>query len=73
MRVNKEIGKVALSYPINFGKTLNIAAFDFGHKEWPHEKWIVPAKYEDVAKIFKGWGEPTQGLIKVSVLAPSNT
>lgn len=43
MQGNNETGKAAITYPFNFGKTLNVAAFTFGRKEWPHEKWIVPA------------------------------
>lgn len=58
-------GKAAISYPIDFGKTLNVAAFTFGHKEWPHEKWIVPANHEELAALFKGWGKPAQGLMKL--------
>ncbi|KAM0804556.1 hypothetical protein BDR22DRAFT_836467 [Usnea florida] len=58
-------GKLALSYPIDSGKTLNIAAFEFGHKEWPHDKWIVPAEKGKLAAEFKSWGKPAQDLIKL--------
>lgn len=54
-----------MSYPIDFGKTLNVIAFTFGRKEWPHEKWIVPAEHGELATEFKGWGKPAQGLVKV--------
>ena len=65
MQAYKKVGGLALSYPIDFGKTLNIAAFEFGHKEWPHDKWIVPAEKGKLAADFKGWGKPAQDLIKV--------
>ena len=54
-----------MSLPIDFGKTLNIVAFTFGHKEWPHKEWILPADHEELNAAFKGWGQPTQGLVKV--------
>ena len=57
---------MVLSYPIDSGKTLNLVATEFGLKEWPHEKWIVPKKHEELTKSYEGWGERAQGLIKVS-------
>ena len=65
MLIGKNTGNLALSYPIDSGKTLNAAAFEFGLKEWPHIDWIIPANYEDLAEVFKCWGKPAQGLIKV--------
>ena len=65
-RSDIEIGHMTVSYPIDSGKTLNIAAFNFGLEKWPHEKWIVPANYEELVKSFEGWGKPAQGLMKVS-------
>lgn len=57
--------RAAMSLPIDFGKTLNIVAFTFGHKEWPHKEWILPADHEELNAAFKGWGQPTQGLVKL--------
>lgn len=65
MQADNLTGRAAISYPIDFGKSLNVAAFDFGHKEWPHENWIVPAEHEELTALFKGWGKPAQGLLKV--------
>ncbi len=65
MQTDEEIGKAALSYPIDFGKSLNVAAFTFDHTEWPHEKWIVPADHKELVSSFKGWGKPAQDLLKV--------
>lgn len=73
MQLNSKTGKAAMSYPINSGKTLNVAAFTFGRKEWPHEKWIVPAEHEELSTAFKGWGKAAQGLIKVSHRCPYGT
>ena len=65
VQAHRKAGRLALSYPIDFGKTLNIAAFEFGHKEWPHDKWIVPAERGKLAAEFKDWGKPAQDLVKV--------
>lgn len=54
-----------LSYPIDFGKTLNIVAMTCGYDVWPHEKWITPAEHGALAKMFEGWGKTTQGLVQV--------
>ena len=70
MQTDSKTGKAAISYPIDFGKTLNVAAFTFGHKEWPHEKWVVPAEHGELAIAFKGWGKAAQGLTKVSHRCP---
>ena len=56
-RSDKDAGRMTISYPIDFGKTLNVAAFQFGYKEWPHEKWIVPANHEELTKSFEGRGK----------------
>ena len=37
----------------------------YGYDVWPHEKWIVPAKHEELAKAFEGWGKTSQGLVQV--------
>ena len=72
MQAHNKAGRLALSYPIDFGKTLNVAAFEFGHKAWPHDKWIVPAEHGNLAASFKGWGKPAQDPIKVPCPDPYN-
>lgn len=57
--------RCVISYPIDFGKTLNIVAMTCGYDVWPHEKWIVPAEHAALAKMFEGWGKTAQGLIQV--------
>ena len=36
-----------------------------GYDAWPHEKWIVPADHEALAKLFEGWGKTPRGLVEV--------
>ena len=59
-------GAAILSYPIEHGAELNIVLMDFevGEK-WEHEKWIVPAKFEDLARLIDGWGRSAQNMIEV--------
>ena len=38
---------------------------DFTHTEWEHQKSIVPAKREELERIFNGWGQSAQGLVEV--------
>ena len=61
-------GKAVLVYPVDFGKILNIVVMDeeHEHEKWGHEKWIVPASYQELARKFEGWGKPVQGLLEAS-------
>ena len=54
-----------MSYPIDGGKFLNIAAMDMDFPTWEHEKWIVPTQWDTVAQRFEGWGKPTQRIVEV--------
>ena len=65
MQADDEKGKATVSYPIDFGKSLYIAAFNFDHAEWKHEQWIVSADHKELTNSFKGWGKPAQDLLKV--------
>ena len=62
---NLLIERAMLSYPIDFGSTLNIVAMARGYDVWPHEKWIAPVEHGELAKMFEGWGKTTQGLVQV--------
>ena len=53
-----------LTYPIDFGKILNVVALDF-QDHWPHEKWIMPTRYDVLQQRYSGWGKAAQGIIKV--------
>ena len=65
VEANFPTDKAFLSYPIDFGKTLNIVAMTYGYNDWPHEKWIVPAKHGELAEAFEGWCKTSQGLVQV--------
>lgn len=58
-------GRAIMCYPIDHGALLNVVLIDFEVDKWEHEKWIVPVKYDDMAKRFEGWGKPAQGLCEV--------
>lgn len=62
---NLIIGKATMSYPIDHGNILNVAIMDHEHKEWEHEKWIVPAKREELENLLEGFGESAHRLIDV--------
>ena len=55
-----------LSYPIDHGSTLNIAAISFNHKTWDDDQWIVPVQWSKLDKLFEGWGRQSRALIEVS-------
>ncbi|KAI4108699.1 MAG: hypothetical protein L6R37_000863 [Teloschistes peruensis] len=56
--------RALLSFLIDFGKTVNIVAFEYVD-DWPHEKWIIPADHSEFAKHHTGWGKPAQGIVKL--------
>ena len=56
-----------MSYPIDHGKIFNVVGMDFEHEQWEHEKWIVPAKYEDLERLWGNWGEMARHQIEVCI------
>ncbi|KAL9064889.1 MAG: hypothetical protein Q9161_008592 [Pseudevernia consocians] len=58
-------GKAIISYPIDHGKVLNIAVMDFERPAWENEKWIMPATYDELDRLFTGWGKKARGLIEL--------
>ncbi|KAK4692408.1 salicylate hydroxylase, partial [Lecanoromycetidae sp. Uapishka_2] len=56
-------GKAILSYPIDHGATFNVAAMDYEHPHWEQEKAIVPAKREELDRLFQDWGTKTQHIV----------
>lgn len=56
-------GKAILSYPIDLGKTSNIVVLDFEHPTWESDKWIMPATYSDLDRLFTNWGQKAHDLI----------
>ncbi|KAL8659921.1 MAG: hypothetical protein Q9202_006902 [Teloschistes flavicans] len=58
-------GKATISYPIDFGKTLNIAIMDYEYPKWEHDKWIVPCEHSELVRLFDGWGAAMQGFVEL--------
>ncbi|KAL8796933.1 MAG: hypothetical protein Q9195_000704 [Heterodermia aff. obscurata] len=58
-------GRAIFTYPINRGALVNVAAMDFDHPIWEHEKWIVPTDWSIVSQRFEGWSSQAQAVIKV--------
>lgn len=58
-------GGYIMSYPVEHGKFINIAAVrQKGDLEWDDENWIIPSTTEDVVKDFEGWGSNIIDLIR---------
>lgn len=54
-----------MSYPVEGGKFVNIAAVRVkGDFEWDNENWIFPSTTEDMVKDFEGWGSNIIDLIQ---------
>jgi salicylate hydroxylase len=46
-----------MSYPVEHGKFINIAAVRRkGDLEWDDKNWIIPSEKEDILRDFEGWG-----------------
>jgi salicylate hydroxylase len=57
-------GGYIMSYPVEHGKFINIAAVrQKGDLEWDDENWIIPSTTEDIVKDFEGWGSNIIDLI----------
>ena len=67
---DSHVGRAIMSYPIDGGKLLNIAAMDMEHPTWEHEKWIVPTQWDTVAQRFEGWGKRAQDIVEVRSSLP---
>jgi salicylate hydroxylase len=53
-----------MSYPVEHGKFVNIAAVrQKGDLEWDDKNWIIPSTKEDMMKDFEGWGSNIIDLI----------
>ena len=59
-------GRSILTYPIDHGKILNVAALSTKEDgKWEHSKWVVPKTQEDLKECFRGWGDPVQKITEV--------
>ncbi|KAF2501073.1 FAD/NAD(P)-binding domain-containing protein [Lophium mytilinum] len=56
-------GGMVMTYPIDFGKTLNVVAAHSGVKDWQAPSAVVPSSNEKLMEDFEGWSEvPTKVL-----------
>ena len=65
-------GTAIMSYPIDHGEILNVVLIDFKVQKWENEKWVIPAKYEDIVKKIEGWGKPAQDYCEVCMAFSEN-
>ena len=61
-------GRALLSSPIEHGKIVNIAAVNPENIKWEHEKWSVPCDWEELDRLFEGWGPQARGLVEVRLV-----
>ena len=54
-----------MSYPIDHGEILNMVAIEYDREKWEHEKWIIPADYDDLVKRYEDWGEQAHKFLEV--------
>ena len=60
-------GGSILTYPIDHGKIMNVAAFRTKEDgRWEHSKWILQQTQEDMKESYRGWGGPAQSITEVS-------
>ena len=53
------------TYPIKDGELLNVIATHHSENpQWQHEKWVIPATREDMARDFQSFGKPTQTVVE---------
>lgn len=51
-----------MTYPIDFGRTLNIVAINSSYDKWDGP-WVQPANYDTIANEFAEWGTHVQKVI----------
>lgn len=57
-------GACIMTYPIDFGATMNVVAINSSYKEW-EGAWVQKAEYGKIAEEFSAWGPLTQKLLKL--------
>lgn len=57
-------GACIMTYPIDFGATMNVVAINSSYKEW-EGPWVQKAEYSKIANEFSAWGPHAQKLLKV--------
>ena len=57
-------GGAIMTYPIDFGETMNIVAINSSYDRWDGP-WVQKAEYNKIAEEFSGWGQHVQKIIKL--------
>lgn len=59
-------GGSVLTYPIDHGKIMNVAAFRTKEDgRWEHRKWTLQQTREEMRESYRGWGGPVQSIVEV--------
>lgn len=58
-------GGMVVTYPIDFGKTLNVAGIRANIPSWDHSTFVVPADEDQCLREFSGWGDIPTKILKV--------
>jgi len=57
-------GGCIMTYPIDFGKTMNIVAINSSYEKW-EGPWVVPAEFSKISAEFSEWGPHAQSIINL--------
>ena len=57
-------GGSVMTYPIDFGETMNIVVTDSTYNDWDGP-WVQRAQFSKIAEGFSGWGKTPQAIIKL--------
>jgi salicylate hydroxylase len=59
-------GGMVMTYPIDFGETLNVVASMSGKSSWDEDRYVVSATKSKLMKDFEGWGSIPTKVLEVS-------
>ncbi|KAK4506308.1 hypothetical protein PRZ48_000038 [Zasmidium cellare] len=57
-------GACIMTYPIDFGETMNVVAINSSYKKW-EGPWVQKVAYQQIANEFSEWGPRAQKLLKL--------
>lgn len=57
-------GGCVMTYPIDFGSTMNIVAINSSYEKWDGP-WVQKADYNKIAPEFDAWGPNVKRIIKL--------
>lgn len=61
------VGRALLCSPADDNKVL-LAAANPEIAKWEHEKWNMPAEWEELSPLFEGWGPHACAILEVSLV-----